>query len=121
MTEPQDKAKVQAAPLAGRVVAVSSWVAMLILFCGLGFAHAEEGLSRPFRFSGEHLSLMTNRSRADLCFTLGIGILLGLPVLRDLLVLVVSWRRGEKKQAALAALGAGALSFVYAMLWWASS
>lgn len=106
-----------AAPVVGRALWVAAMLAALCLLGGIAFAYVEEGLTHPFRFSLAHFSLDTAGRKAELCFSLGIGILFGLPVFRDLLVLMVSLRRKEKKQAILAALGAAALLIVYATLW----
>ena len=113
--EPQTPPRTHAAaaPLAGRLVWWSALVAALFLACGVWFGHLEGGLERPFRFpSADGVS-----HTSSLCFALGIGILLSLPVLRDLLVFFVSLRHKQRGQALLAALGAGGLLFVYGLLW----
>lgn len=113
MTTSRTPSQASAAPLAGKVVWWSAIVSSIFLASGVWFAYLDDGLSRPFVFtlkSGTH-------DRSTLCFAVGIGILLALPVLRDLFVIGISLRHSQRAQAILATIGAGGLFAVYAFLW----
>lgn len=113
MTTKKSPLRTSAAPLAGKLVWWAALAASLFLVCGVWFAHLEGGLSRPFLFPyPEGVG-----DRSTFYFAAGIGILLGLPVLRDLIVLIVSMRQRQNVPAILATVGAGGLLFVYAWLW----
>lgn len=113
MTTIKSMPPMRAAPLAGKLVWWAAIAASIFLGCGVWFAHLEGGLSRPFLFSFQD----GVGDKSAICFAVGMGILLGLPVLRDLIVLAVSLRHRQKAQAILATLGAGGLLCVYAWLW----